>query len=440
MPGSTFRCQCKLCSEIFFGAARDTPYCSRCAKQIGYRPPRAEKPARPERRPATPAEEPAPVLAAIPTEPTSERAESVNKSADAAAPIHVQAPTSHLDASAGEAQEKREGRGSGRGPGKKPPSSPVTASKVTEPSTPPAAPVAAGGDGKVSDSLRRSVEHAYSYYAEEPNIALREIIDKICLEFGLERRVVHEIVAPVHTSYIRQQSTQLTPQQRKEIGDRYQNMVLSGARPAAGRRKQIARDIGLPTNAVVAVVAQWAWNHHDPRELSREQKFLIEKCYWKQAGIGGGEPVNSGKPLRIADINHKIAAELSFPSFAVARWVDQLHDDPRPMNRIPSLDEEVREAIEAAYRVYLAADKPPAESLHRELAEQFGCTVRQAHKTLLLYRWRERLAHLESSPEEVEMLRQALVSESSPPNSLDDVAAGEEVAEPAEDDISEHAA
>ncbi|MDQ2731517.1 MAG: hypothetical protein M3Y56_07650 [Armatimonadota bacterium] len=442
MPGSTFRCQCKLCSEIFFGAARDTPYCSRCAKRIGYRPPRVEKPARPDPPPAALASEPASVAASSPAVSSPAAAEAITKAAEAPAaegagerPASGEAAADTVDVP--QKPERKDDAGSHRGPGKRtPPAAPSANAPAPQPT---AAAPAAPGEAKISDSLRHSVEHAYSYYAEEPDIALKEIIDKICLEFGLERRVVHEIVAPVHTSHIRQQSTQLTPQQRKEIGDRYQNMVLSGARPAPGRRKQIARDMALPANSVVAVVAQWAWNHHDPRELSREQKFQIEKSFWKYAGIGTSDRVNEEKLVRITDMNRTIAAELSFPAFAVARWIDQLHDDPRPMSRIPSVSEEVRDAIEAAYRVYLSADSPPADSLHRELSERFECTVRQAHKTLLLYRWRERLAHVESSPEEVEMVREALSNESRGPDDVDEQSAGVVDAENGDEDPSGNA-
>ena len=264
----------------------------------------------------------------------------------------------------------------------------------------PAAPV------KVTDSLKRSVEHAYEYYAD-PDAPLKDVLDKICVEFALPRKVVHEIISPIHTARLRERSAQLSQDTAKQVGAQYEAMMIAGSRPAGGRRKQIARDLLIPAKAVMAAVGQWSWRHHDPRQLSRVQKFQIERTYWEH--IHRGDPDDAGRLLpSLTDVVQAVAHDLGMPWMAVARWVDVLHDDIRPLSRAPGLTTELEQAIRSAYLDYLDGQAPPTDSLHRTLSDRFNCSVREVHRALLLYRWQERIRGVQTNPEEAEMVRPAL--------------------------------
>ncbi|MCA1597315.1 MAG: hypothetical protein LC772_12955, partial [Chloroflexi bacterium] len=84
-----------------------------------------------------------------------------------------------------------------------------------------------------------------------------------------------------------------------------------------------------------------------------------------------------------------------------------LYDDPRLLDHISLPPQPTRMQIQEDYVRYLEAPAPPDESLHRMLAERHGCTVRQAHFTLLLFRWNQRLMRLSSTAEEKEMVATA---------------------------------
>ena len=384
----TFRSECKLCSEVFFGPVKETPYCARCAKRIGYRSPKSpSRPPAPGDRSSAPAET---TPAARPVAPSPRSAPAARHVSDSNAATSLRANTSSITGASSKtavpARPAPSSRERGAGDGRD-----HVAAGTEKPAS-----------ARISESLRRSIEHAYEYYAGEPGTALKDINERICLEFGLDRQVVHEITARLHGAHLRQQSAQLTPEQRKEIGDRYHRMIELGARPSGGRRRQIAKEMGIPQTAVILQVGQWRIHHNDPRQLSRAEKFRIEKAYSRHV-----QDAPEGSRIALQELSDQLARDLNLPEPAVMNWIDQLHDDLRPLNHIPPIPVETTANLERAYREYLSADAPPDDALHHLLAESYGCTVRQAHRALLIYRWRERLAKMEHSEEETRMLHEA---------------------------------
>ena len=420
----TFRSVCKLCDEVFFSSQREVPYCPRCAKRIGYRPPRTE--ARPQTTPTVVASEiadPAPVqVASVPSTPPPATLPSPRTSPAPAAPpgrssIRVERGTSFEGGERGANNEGpreitvRSGSGNATA-GTARPGARTNASKpaarpprgAPAPPAPPKAPVV------ISPALRLSIEHAYDYYAAEPEFTLKDIIDRICFDFGLDRQPVHEITAPRHGERLRQQSIRLSSDQRREIFERYARMVEQGIRPPGGRRRSIAREMGLTQNAVALAVAQWRSRRGDPHQLTREEKFQIERAFFQAIGtISGFEaPCRGLSPL--ADVVSRVAEHTSIQRGAVENWIDKLFDDPRPLNHVAPITESLARSIEAKYREYLSAERPPEASLHAYLATQFNCTLRQVHRTVLLYRWRERLGAVPTEPEDREMVDQSLAA------------------------------
>lgn len=440
----TFRSQCKLCDDIFFVPFKDIPYCPRCAKRIGFRYPKSPPDAAARSFPAVPPKgvqadagrgteksrgadaginsrpggettasdlKPQPIYSAL---SGSSEATPVAGVREANSPSESKPPAAFSSGTPPvEVPPLRDDEG--RGPGrtrlqKRSHSSSGGPRRQAQHPGPREGVTAPAAPARITDSLRTSIEHAYEYHAAEAGVTLRDIIDRICLEFGLDRQTVNEVASRVHGERLKQQSSDLNDEQRKAISERYEQMVLAGERPADGRRRRLAREFGFSVNAVTMTISQWRWRHGDPRQLPRESKFEVERQFWQVIHDDRDSAIlaNDGSPhLSLQEAVRQVATRVTIPLFTVARWVDQLYDDPRLLDHVPLPPPQIRERIEEDYRGYLAAMSPPEESLHRLLADRHGCTVRQAHLTLLLYRWRERLAHLSSAKEDREMVQAA---------------------------------
>jgi len=165
----------------------------------------------------------------------------------------------------------------------------------------------------------------------------------------------------------------LTPEQRRQIEERYRAMVASGERPPEGRRKTIARELGLPYALVSEVVKNYLH-----RERLRRTNFEIEKIYWREV-LAGQDDARA--------IVERAAAELKLDPGRVWWWLEKLHEGRKALDAEPEVNETQRAAILSFYQEYLKREAPPEKGLHLLISETLGdVTPRQVHKVLLRYR------------------------------------------------------
>ncbi len=165
----------------------------------------------------------------------------------------------------------------------------------------------------------------------------------------------------------------LTPEQCRQIEERYRAMVAAGERPPEGRRKTIARELGLPY-----VLVSEAVKNYLHRERLRRTNFEIEKIYWHEV-LSGQDDAH-----RIAE---RAAAHLNLDLGRVWWWLEKLHKWRKALENEPEVSPEQRAAILALYQDYLKRPAPPDRGLHGLISETVGgITPRQVHKVLLEYR------------------------------------------------------
>ena len=145
-------------------------------------------------------------------------------------------------------------------------------------------------------------------------------------------------------------------------------------RSPGGRRKTIAAEMGLPYRAVVMALRNW--NQAQKRNLSREDRFSIEKAYLSFLE----------KEKSFAQIKERICRETGLNPWSISRYLDILHDGKDKLKNVPDVLPEQRAAILAEYNNYLAGSTPPGPSLHSMIAEKVGIKAKQVHKILLAYR------------------------------------------------------
>ncbi len=71
----------------------------------------------------------------------------------------------------------------------------------------------------------------------------------------------------------------LTEEQTQEIIARYQAYVEVMERPHRGRRKRIAAGVRISLIGVIVLTLR-NWNQADQKDLSREDRFSVEKAYF----------------------------------------------------------------------------------------------------------------------------------------------------------------
>ena len=135
--------------------------------------------------------------------------------------------------------------------------------------------------------------------------------------------------------------------------------------------------IGLTEAQVRAVLKPLLTSLPSPHDLTREQRFQVEKAFLTRISAGAeyGAAVQS------------VAEELGFHPWQVARYLDMIHEDPRRLAKVPDCSADEVERIHSAYREYLAGEGPPEAPLHVTIAERVGVTPKQVHKVLLAYRY-----------------------------------------------------
>jgi hypothetical protein len=168
----------------------------------------------------------------------------------------------------------------------------------------------------------------------------------------------------------------LTKEQEQEVMKRYQAYVEGMERPPKGRRTSIAAEMGLPYQAVVLAVRKWNQGQAKAEDLSRDDRFLVEKTYFRCLESEGSLP----------RIKEQITQETGLSYWQVCRYLDLLHDGEDRLREVADASPEQSLAILAEYNAYLSSPGPPGPSLHALIAERTGVSPKQAHKVLLAYR------------------------------------------------------
>ncbi len=233
----------------------------------------------------------------------------------------------------------------------------------------------------LTPELREQVERLYQSEKAGNESSIDEIIARISDQVWVSRKAVKHVI-----NKLIQPDVSITPEMRERIIEIYRGYVERSERPAQGRRRAIAEKMGVPLRQVMKIVYDWSQSQYDQSptpELSREQRFEIEKVYWDEI---------EKKRYRYSELPAKIAERLGFVNaYQVSRWLDTLHDDQRRFDKIADPEPEFEQQILEAYRRYLAAPKPPEQGLHSSIATQIGgISGRQVHKALQRYRYEQR--------------------------------------------------
>lgn len=228
----------------------------------------------------------------------------------------------------------------------------------------------------LTEELRQAILEAYDPEGRHRGLSEAAVNARIASTLKVRRRLVSEALAPLRPSHAC--SRPPTPEEVARIVEIYQGYVLRNERPPLGRHRTIARELGLSLRRVVEVLRDWRRENTDL--LARRDRFLIEQSYWRQLDQGGGW----------TEVVSRVAEETRRPRWAVARWLDQLLEDPRAAAAADALPPETRDAVERAFREYLRAEDPPDGGLHEALAQRFNLTPKQVHAVLVAYRLRHK--------------------------------------------------
>ncbi len=222
----------------------------------------------------------------------------------------------------------------------------------------------------LTGELKDRVLQEYETYRDRPDYPLRKIHREIARKLGVKRALVLEALQGIAKRRV------LTPEEEAEVIKRYRDYVERMERPPAGRRKTIAKDLEVPFRLVASAVQGWKRGQRPVEELTREQRFEIEKVYFRDLGEG-----KSFKEI-LAEIEQKSG----LGRWQILRWLDLIHDGEKPLQKVPQVTEEQGQSIISGYLDYLSAPAPPGPFLHTLLAEKSGATYKQVHKVLLTYR------------------------------------------------------
>lgn len=227
--------------------------------------------------------------------------------------------------------------------------------------------------------LRKRILKQYeALRAGGEELPLRRVHAVLARELGIQKGVIARVLAEEG------HRAPLPEHLRRDVISRYVGYVQRLQRPPHGRRKSIARELGIPFKKVARVIREWKSGQPKVSEIPRDVRFRIEKAYFQLLAEGRD----------LTQIGDMLAESTGFTPWQVLRYIDLLHDGERLLRKIPDVTEEQRLRIEEAYERYLRAEAPPEPFLHDLLAEEVGVHHRQVHKVLLHYRIRFRQAHL----------------------------------------------
>jgi hypothetical protein len=247
------------------------------------------------------------------------------------------------------------------------------AKKASEKKPPPPPPVPKPAEQEppvLTGELKDRVLQEYETYRDRPDHPLRKIHQEIARKLGIKRALVFEALQGIGKRRV------LTPEEEAEVVKHYRDYVERMERPPAGRRKTIAKDLEVPFRLVASAVQGWKRSQRPVEELSREQRFEIEKAYFRFLG--------EGKSLK--EILEEIEQKSGLSHWQITRFLDLIHDGEKLLKKVPDVTEEQGQSIINGYLDYLSASAPPGPFLHTLLAEKSGATYKQVHKVLLTYR------------------------------------------------------
>jgi hypothetical protein len=326
MSGMKFRLQCSSCGTVFFATDRKARYCQKCMKKHSAKTapaPAVSKPAAPAARPAHPAR-----------------------------PARLIAKASRVVGTSVKTDKE---------PERKPAKAVESTSELVE-----------------------RVEKIYRAEFEGKDLPRSEMVKQISDRVWLKRTVVSSLIQKLE-----QPEIELTAEMKTRIIELYEGYVRRGERPENGRRKTISLTLNIPYHQVKDIVYRWSLSQYEmspTHDLSRDQKFAMEKIYWNEL---------KQERYRLNELPEKIAEQAGFAtSYQVSRWLDMLYDDDRKFEHIEDLPDEIVQRIREGYLQYISASNPPELGLHTTLAQQIGgITPRQVHKVLQQFRKELRAAY-----------------------------------------------
>lgn len=234
---------------------------------------------------------------------------------------------------------------------------------------------------ELTPELREQVKRIYLEQFAGSAAPQREIIAQISDRLWLQRKLVARAI-----NKAMQPDVEITPELKERIIEMYKGYVERSERPERGRRRTIAETVNVPLSQVINIVYEWSlaqYKTSPTKDLSRKQRFEIEKLYWDEI---------EKRERRYGEIPEKIAERLGYVNaYQVRRLLDMLHDDWRRFGNVLDPSPEAEQRIVEAYKQYLIAPQPPEQALHSTIANQIaGVTARQVHKVLQRYRYKRR--------------------------------------------------
>ena len=134
-------------------------------------------------------------------------------------------------------------------------------------------PISGPADGPTSRVSRRSPLNGSGHEATELKV-----------QQALQAKEKAGLKGAPPTPDRRREEVELTPAQIQEMIERYQIYVQRLERPPKGRRKTIAAEMGIPNRTVVLALRQWNQQQAQIEDLTREERFSIEKAYFLPPG------------------------------------------------------------------------------------------------------------------------------------------------------------
>lgn len=222
----------------------------------------------------------------------------------------------------------------------------------------------------LTEELKERILQSYEPYAGQKDLLRRKIHAHIAKDLRIPPKLVAQVLPKAEGRI------PLAPEEEEEIVTRYRGYVERLERPPKGRRKAIAAAMGLPYRSVAIAVREWKRRQPPIRDISREQRFFMEKTFFRL--------MEEGKTL--SQIQETIVKDSGYGAWQVSRYLDLLHDGEDRLKKVAEVTPEQSEAILTEYQQYLSAPAPPEPFLHTLLAEKAGVTHQQVHKVLLNYR------------------------------------------------------
>ncbi len=231
----------------------------------------------------------------------------------------------------------------------------------------------------VTGETRQKILKEFELLQDEKELPRSKIHGRIAGALHLKKMVVAQVLQGLY------EESKLRPGAKEEILDRYQKYVENLERPSEGRRQVIAAKVEVPFQHVTRIVRKWRASKPKLKDLTREQRFQIEKVFFQNLEKGKSFTVIMREALKAGKCD----------PWLVFSYLDFIHDGVNRLEKIPDVTAEQKKKILAGYGEYLSAPAPPDGFLHDLLAEKAGVTHKQVHKTVLCYRL-DRLGEIQS--------------------------------------------